>query len=48
MVNLIIYMYSIFCMDVIKWGKTRQLKKENSDEYIFDDSIYTECVYDNV
>jgi len=47
-VNLIIYMYSIFCMDVIKWGKTRQLKKENSDEYIFDDSIYTECVYDNV
>ena len=45
-VNLIIYMYSIFCMDVIKWGKTRQLKKENSDDYIFDDSIYTECVYE--
>jgi chitin synthase len=38
-VNLIIYMYSIFCMDVIKWGKTRQLKN-NSDEYIFDDTIY--------
>ena len=38
-VNLIIYMYSIFCMDVIKWGKTRQLKN-NSDEYTFDDTIY--------
>ena len=27
-------------MDVIKWGKTRQLRN-NKDEYTFDDTIYS-------
>jgi len=51
LVNLIIYFYSISCMDVIKWGKTRQIKmtvegvtetetKTEEAEYIYDDCIY--------
>ena len=51
LVNLAIYLYSICCMDVIKWGKTRQIKFVPSDDielitepeyevYNYDDYIY--------
>jgi chitin synthase len=40
-VNLIIYFYSIFCMDVIKWGKTRQIKEQtNTEGLMYDDDVY--------
>ena len=55
LVNLIIYFYSIFCMDVIKWGKTRQIKatvdgvtecETNTDEnYDYDDYIYDDAIH---
>ena len=45
MVNIFIYIYSIASMDVIKWGKTREIKEiemENSNEEILviDDYYY--------
>jgi chitin synthase len=51
-INLIIYTYSIFCMDVIKWGKTRQLKcidKTIIEEIqIYEEYYYDDAIYDNV
>jgi len=54
LVNLVIFFYSIFCMDVIKWGKTRQIKMTvndvteadtETDGYVYDDYIYDDIVH---
>ena len=44
-VNLFIYFYSLMCMDIIKWGKTRSIIKNdyiNSNLSIDDDKIIEE------
>jgi chitin synthase len=53
LVNLVIFFYSISCMDVIKWGKTRQIRvavegvteAETETDYTYDDYIYDEIVH---
>jgi chitin synthase len=40
-INMVIYFYSIFSMDTIKWGKTRKIvnQENNTIDYYIDDNI---------